>query len=128
MALCTCDFCGKPFNSIGAKICPECIQQLDCVYIKVRKYIYQNPEESTFASVIEHTEVPEKFLSYLISQGRIILEDRIGTGTARCRACGRIVSSGPFCDSCRQKLAKEKWITEEKKARINPLWGTERNR
>lgn len=114
MALCSCEFCGKPFNSIGSKLCPECLKKTDEYYLQVRKFIYQNPEQATFTSIVEQTEVPEQVLNYLISQGRVVLEDYSGSGTMRCRACGQITNGGSLCDRCRKKLMLEHLMPQEK--------------
>ena len=128
MALYSCDFCGKVFNSVGSKVCSECIQQLDAAYIQVRRFIYQHPEKAKFSSIVEETEVSEELLSYLIGQGRIVLNENNGASAIRCRACGRITGGGQFCDACRKKLVKENMLPEEREKKIKPLWGTDRNR
>jgi hypothetical protein len=137
-----CDHCGKLFNSVGSKLCMECLQLADDAYIKVRKYIYQNHGKADFASIIEETEVSEKTLSYLINEGRIVIENGVGRGT-RCRACGAETSSGSLCPQCTQKLISEKLMsgsTEKEKekekekenrktagSRVQPLSYIEKN-
>lgn len=107
MALSKCDYCGRPFNSIGSGLCAECVQLMDDVYVKVRKYIYQNPGRADFSTIAESTEVPEKALSYLINQGRIVIENGTGRGI-RCRACGAETQSGVLCEQCKAKLISMK--------------------
>jgi len=110
LALCKCDYCGKPFNSVGTKLCAECMQLVDEAYVKVRKYIYQNSDKADFSSIVENTEVAEKALSYLINEGRIVIENGGGRGV-RCRACGTSVLSGVLCQQCKQKLISEKLMS-----------------
>lgn len=108
MPICVCDYCGKAFNNAaGSKLCSGCSKIIEDSYIKARKYIYQNPKESDFASIVAGTEVPEKALSYLINKGRIMVANREGGG-AHCRACGKETSSGALCDSCMAKIMAEK--------------------
>lgn len=110
MALCTCEFCGRPFNSIGTKLCAECVQQVDAAYVTVRKYIYQNPGKADFSAIIEHTELSEKMLSFLINQGRIVIGNGGGRST-RCKACGAETEGTVFCERCRNKLISAKLLT-----------------
>lgn len=117
-----CEYCEKPFQSLGAKICPECTKELDAAYIKTRKYIYQNagPEKTSFYEIIEHTDVSEKALNYLIGEGRIVLSGKSGKGGTRCRACGTETRGDALCPSCRQKLISAKLLTVGTEAAPEP--------
>ncbi len=108
-----CEYCEKPFQSLGSKICPACANELDTAYVKTRKYIYQNagPEKTNFYEIIEHTDVSEKALNYLIREGRIVLNGKAGKGGARCRACGTETDGDALCPACRQKLISAKLLT-----------------
>lgn len=108
--MCKCEFCGKPFNSIGSKLCVDCMKLVDETYVKVRKYIYQNPGRADFASIVEDTEVPENALNYLIDQGRLMINNGRGGGV-KCRACGAETEEGILCERCRNKLISEKLIS-----------------
>jgi predicted amidophosphoribosyltransferase len=110
MALLLCRLCAKPFNGMGAKLCPRCAQDVDSVYVSVRKYIYQNPSRASFAAIVEELQISDKILSYLIDEGRIVLEGE-ATRSPRCRACGAETSDGPLCDRCRNKLISEKLMS-----------------
>lgn len=112
MAIGVCELCGKPFNSVGGKLCPACTRSVDESYIKVRKYIYQNPKHCDYISVLEATEVPEKELNYLIKKGRVEVAGREGNG-ARCRACGKETSGGSVCEKCMAKIIAEKMSSKE---------------
>ncbi len=106
MALSRCEYCGNAFNSFGSKICRNCTKELDEAYLKVRKFIYQNPDKANFALIVENTEVSEKQLTYLIKQGKINIDNKMGIGN-RCRACGAETSAGPLCEQCRMKVLAE---------------------
>jgi hypothetical protein len=112
MAISACEICGRPFNNALGKICSACSRSVDATYIKVRKYMYQNPKNCDFINIIEDTEVSEKELNYLIKKGRIEVADRPGGGTT-CRACGKKTSSGALCDQCMAKIVAEKVAAKE---------------
>ena len=106
MALSRCEFCGNAFNSFGSRMCSDCTKALDETYLKVRKFIYQNPDKANFAMIVENTEVSEKALTYLIKQGKINIDSKMGIGN-RCRACGAETTAGPLCEQCRIKILAE---------------------
>jgi len=111
LALRVCEYCGKPFNSFGARICAECSSMLDKDYLKARKYIYRNPQDAKFAKIVENTDVSEKALNYLIKQGRIEVGDK-QAGGHKCRVCGRDVQSGCLCDRCKEILQSDHLLSE----------------
>jgi predicted amidophosphoribosyltransferase len=107
LALSKCALCGKAFNSVGSRLCAPCMKQLDEAYVKVRRFIYQNPDKAAFASIVEGAQVEEETLSYLIDQGRIVIGGTAGGGT-RCRACGAVTAGDALCERCRSRLVSEK--------------------
>jgi predicted amidophosphoribosyltransferase len=111
MALSKCDICGKLFNSYGTKVCRSCSEAVEAGYVKVRNFMYQNPDKKRFSIIVEETGVTEKLLNNLIDSGRIVIEDR-KKGGIRCMACGAITSGGQLCDKCKAKLISEKLITK----------------
>jgi NMD protein affecting ribosome stability and mRNA decay len=110
MPISVCEYCGKPFNTFGASLCPDCSKLIEESYVKARKYIYQNSQASDFTSIVSATEIPEKALSYLINKGRIIVANR---GGARCRACGKETKGGALCDSCSAKIMAENLLKKK---------------
>lgn len=112
MAISSCEICSKPFNNALGKICAACSKNVDETYVKVRKYMYQNPKNCDFINIIEDTEVSEKALNYLIKKGRIEVANRPGGGT-KCRACGKETSNGAVCDQCMAKIVAEKMAARE---------------
>lgn len=127
MPIIICEYCGKPFNNVGVKLCRDCSKEIEDTYIKARRYIYRNPKTSDFISIVNDTEVPEKALSYLINKGRIILANQTGSGQ-KCRACGKETESGTLCEQCRAKLLKEKLTSQMSKKEPEKPAGTDPSR
>lgn len=107
MAISACELCGKPFNDAIGKICSVCVKKVDETYTIVRKYMYQNPNNCDYISIIEDTEVSEKILNYLIKKGRIEVANKPG-GASRCRACGKETSGSAVCEQCMARIVAEK--------------------
>jgi hypothetical protein len=82
------------------------MQNLDDAYTKAKKYIYQNSIGVNFTDIVENTDIPEKALSYLLNQGRIVLGSKTGSGL-KCRVCGKEADAGVLCSRCRAKLSSE---------------------
>ena len=126
MALAKCELCGRLFNSYGLKVCRVCTDEVEKSYIKVRNFIYQNPDKKRYSVIVEETETSEKMLNYLIDSGRIVVEDIKMSGT-RCKACGTITAGAAFCDKCKTKLISQKLISNnygsevKTQPRIKPL-------
>ena len=104
MALNKCQVCEKLCNEMGTGICVDCMKKLDEEFIKVRRYIYQNPDGADFASVIENTGISERELNYLIDRGRIQIQGRIAKGT-KCIICGAETSESSLCPQCKAALS-----------------------
>jgi predicted amidophosphoribosyltransferase len=121
MSLLICKLCGKAFNSMGAKLCASCADEIDKSYMKARRYLYQNPNKKSFKDVIDATGITEKVLSYLIDNGRIVIEAGSNKGV-RCRACGVITDGRSLCEKCRTKLASENLL----KMRFSSVGGGDR--
>ena len=58
MNIMQCQFCKKPFASIGGKVCPACLEQVDKDFITVRDYIDEH-RHSNIELISEETDVPE---------------------------------------------------------------------
>jgi predicted amidophosphoribosyltransferase len=114
MPIIVCEYCGKPFNNAGVKLCSGCSKEIEEAYIKARRYIYQNPKTNDFIAIVEETDIPEKALSYLINKGRIVTADK-SAGGQKCRACGKETDGGSLCEPCMSKLMKEKLTAQQQK-------------
>ena len=104
MNIIQCRLCRKPFDSIGGKICPECLHKIDKDFVKVRDYIYEH-KRADVDTVSEDTEVDKAIILYLIKEGRITLGGGSGGGALLCEVCKKPISSGRMCPACMDKLS-----------------------
>jgi len=95
--------CKKPFQSLGGRICPACLERIDRDFIKVRDYIYENKHASV-DKVSEETEVPKQIIMHLLKEGRLIIDDPDGEGLLHCEVCKKPINTGRMCDSCKDKV------------------------
>ena len=101
----TCKKCGKLFQypGIGEVFCPVCKQKDEEDFEKVKKYINDNPG-TLIEKAAEETEVSVKLITKWLREERLILSK--GSTLLTCEKCGKPVTSGRFCDACKQNLAK----------------------
>jgi len=105
MNIIQCTFCKKPFQTLGRKICNECLEQIDKDFIVVRDYIYEN-KHSDMDTIAEETGVSKQIILYLLKEGRLILDDDAGGGGLLfCEVCRKPISSGRMCKDCKGKVA-----------------------
>jgi len=124
MNIIQCRMCRKPFDSIGGKICPECLQKIDKDFIKVRDYIYEH-KRTDVDTVSEETEVEKAVILHLIKEGRIELGGGgSGGGALLCEVCRKPISSGRMCPECKDKLSS----TMQKSIGIDKPAGKERDK
>lgn len=112
MAISACEICGKPFNDALGKICAACVKRVDEAYATVRRYMYRNPNNCDYISIIKDTDVSEKDLNYLIKKGRVEIANKPG-GAAKCRACGKETSGSSICEPCMAKIVAEKLASRQ---------------
>ncbi|HWR19217.1 MAG TPA: MerR family transcriptional regulator [Clostridia bacterium] len=98
-----CKMCGKLFHSLGNPLCSECNDEMDRRFIKVRDFIYAHPEAS-IPEIVEKTEVPEKNILAFLREERLVLAH--ATGLLNCERCLSPISSGRFCEDCKNQLIK----------------------
>jgi len=104
MNIMQCQFCKKPFQSIGRKICPACLEQIDRDFIKVRDYIYEH-RRADIDTVAEDTEVNKQIILHLLKEGRLTLgDDSEPTGLLHCEVCRKPINSGRMCKDCQDKV------------------------
>lgn len=99
-----CKLCSKPFQSVGGSICYHCLGEIDDAFIKIRDFLYDNPEKSTIDEIAEATDTPRKIVIHLIQEGRLSASDSDYNGPV-CPYCRRPVSNGAMCDKCRRELS-----------------------
>ncbi|HWS30742.1 MAG TPA: MerR family transcriptional regulator [Clostridia bacterium] len=98
-----CKMCGKLFHSLGNPLCSECSDEMDRRFIKVRDFIYAHPE-ATIPEIVEKTEVPEKNILTFLREERLVLAH--ATGLLNCERCAAPISSGRFCEDCKNQLLR----------------------
>ncbi|SMC35515.1 hypothetical protein [Papillibacter cinnamivorans] len=103
----TCEYCGRLFQSIGTDICSACSEKLDRDFVKVREYIYENPENVSIADILENTEVPEKVIRLFLKEGRISSRTVSLGDYVKCEACGAPTDGGRLCRKCAAAFSAE---------------------
>ena len=105
MNIIQCNFCKKPFHTLGSKICTDCLAKMDEDFIKVRDYIYDN-KNTDIEVVSEETGVTKQVILHLLKEGRLILEDKHGGGgMLLCEVCKKPINTGRMCNACKGNLA-----------------------
>lgn len=118
----SCKICGKLFQSYGAGYCPECADEMDKAFVKIKEFLYEH-ENATIVDVVEGTGIAEKYVLQFLKEGRLSIE---GTeGALRCEDCGRPISSGRYCSNCREKLANVLSSTVAGKKKSMPAISTQ---
>jgi len=98
-----CKRCGKIFRFYKSYYCPECLDEIDREFEKVRNYIYNNPR-ANITIISENTGVDEKVILEFLREGRLVLSSNAGL---KCEKCGAPIETGRLCDDCKWQL-KEK--------------------
>ena len=99
-----CKRCGKIFQYRGSKYCPKCMLELDEIFVKVRDYIYENPN-ATVLDVSEAVEVEEEIILEFLKQGRLELSSP-GIDYL-CERCEKPITTGRYCNDCIRELEQE---------------------
>jgi len=116
--------CNKPFQSIGSKICPDCLNKIDKDFVTVRDYIYENPG-AHMDDVCEETGVEKAVILHLLKEGRLTLDSPDADGMLLCEVCKKPISTGRMCDDCKdavsstmkKNIASHKPVTAKKEER-----------
>ena len=105
MNIIQCSLCKKPFQSYGRKECTNCLEEMDTHFVTVRDYLDENPGAGV-DKVAEATEVPKKFILFLIKEGRLIMGGgKSGGGGLICEVCKKPIDEGKICPKCKHALA-----------------------
>ena len=97
-----CKLCGRIFQGRMSDYCEECLKKMDEKFVKVRDYLYDNPN-ATVREVMEETGVDEETITLLLQDGRLQMKDT--RGMLHCEKCGRPIQSGRLCESCRKSVS-----------------------
>ena len=121
MNIIQCTFCKKPFGSIGGRICPACLEQIDKDFITVRDYIYEN-KHSNIDIIAKETEVSKPVIIHLLKEGRLIIDspDGSGGGYLFCEMCKKPINTGRLCKECtgRVTTSMDRSITGQKQEQV----------
>lgn len=98
----SCKRCKRLFNYMNNLLCPACVQEIDEMFIKVRKYLEEKPNASMVV-LVEDTGVPEKDIIAFLKEGRLSFAP--GGAGIKCEKCGRQIQSGRMCDHCKAELS-----------------------
>ena len=117
MNIIQCQFCKKPFASIGGRICPACLEQIDKDFITVRDFIYEN-RYANIDKISEETEVKKTIIIHLLKEGRLIIDGPDGGGgVLACEVCKKPINTGRMCKECMGSVASsmDKNVSSNKK-------------
>ena len=103
MTIIQCNICRMPFQSLGSPTCTECSTKVDQEFIKVRDYIYDNPN-SKMDKIVEETGVPKSTILHLLKEGRLSLDTPDTEGLLICEVCKEPITSGRMCYQCKKKV------------------------
>lgn len=101
MGLRNCTRCGQVFASDSDKICSDCKDQEEKDFEKVKEYIWEEGQAS-IPKIHEATGVEEKMIQKFIREGRLV--DLGLELTIECKRCGQAITSGDYCESCRDEM------------------------
>ena len=99
-----CRFCNMPFQSLGGKICNNCLDQIDLDFAVIRDYIYENPGIFSIDRICEETGVKKRVILYLIDEKRLAFSTPEG-GVFSCSICHKPITDGSMCDDCKNSLS-----------------------
>lgn len=101
----TCRNCGKIFQFRGVYTCPECIREIDDLFVKVRDYIYRNPR-ANIDSICEDTGANSEMVMDWLREGRLIASEH-STPLLGCTKCGAPIVTGQLCVKCANAFKSE---------------------
>lgn len=98
-----CKSCKRLFNYLaGPVLCQACREKLEEKFHEVKEYVRGN-DMATIAVVSEACDVSIKQLKQWVREERLVFSNEEGSGIT-CENCGRPISTGRFCQSCKGKL------------------------
>ena len=103
-----CDFCRMPFQSLGKRVCGDCLAKLDEDFIAIREYLYDH-DGAGIEEVSEATGVTRKTILYLLKEERLLVGDENGNGGGgilTCESCKRPINTGRMCQDCKKEVLK----------------------
>jgi flagellar operon protein (TIGR03826 family) len=99
-----CSRCGKIFAYVSKRICPDCLQEIEQDFERIRVYVKANPG-ATVAEIASELEIDPDMIMEFVRQGR---SDVVVNGiTLQCERCGADIVLGRYSEECREELDKE---------------------
>lgn len=100
-----CRKCGRIYNYVaGPPICPACQEELERKFREVRDYIRDNKGVGIH-QVAEECEVEVSQIRQWLREERLELVENSGI-VLTCDNCGAPVTSGRYCQKCKNELAQ----------------------
>ena len=99
-----CKRCNRIFQYRGSKYCPNCMIELDEMFIKVRDYLYEHPK-ANITETSEGTGVEEEIILEFLKQGRLELSEP--SLSYVCERCEKPITTGRYCKDCISLLDRE---------------------
>lgn len=96
MSVINCSKCGNLFRSLGNNLCPDCLNDLEGDFKKVRRFLQDHPK-STISEIAYGTGLSEDLILKFVNSGRLMSR---GSASTQCKICGKIISKGCICGSC----------------------------
>ncbi len=100
-----CKKCARLYQPLAnAPYCPTCMEELENKFELIKEYIYEHPLANA-VEISHETGVPEKDIFYFLKEGRLSVSEN--SGMLVCESCGRSITTGRFCESCKKHLERE---------------------
>ena len=104
MEIVACKSCGRLFNYIqGMRVCPTCVRKMEDKFVKVKKYVRENPHVGIH-ELSQEMEVSVSQINRWVREERLVFSDDSPVGIP-CESCGATIKTGRFCESCKMKLS-----------------------
>ncbi|MGI6574707.1 MAG: MerR family transcriptional regulator [bacterium] len=112
-----CPRCGKIFVYVGRKYCPECREQDERDFDRVRKYLRRNPG-SNIDKINEDTKVEKEKILQFLREGRLEQSPAGLTPLQKCEICGKEIKLGRICDQCLKQFRSRIKVNSKGQAEI----------
>ena len=112
-----CRSCKKMFQHItGPELCPKCKQAEEEMFQNVKEYLREHPGANMY-EVNQETGVSATLIEKFLRQGRLQVATDSPIGL-NCERCGRKITTGRFCNSCKNEVTNE--LNEAKRMLAGP--------
>ncbi|MGO4180741.1 TIGR03826 family flagellar region protein [Paenibacillus sp. MCAF9] len=106
MNLDNCPRCGKLFAKNFRDVCPACMRDIDKEYELCANYLREF-RGSIITEVSDATGVSIKQITKFIREGRISIMNAPNMSYP-CESCGTLIRDNHLCDTCRNRIEKDK--------------------